>query len=96
MTEKKDSPPPERGPDGDRVELEGVVELRTVAGGSRSERQAPVLVTAEGRGYALFLVGENPLEQPTLGALAGRCIRVAGSWRNGVVRIERDALMVRG
>lgn len=88
--------PSERGIDGDPVRVDGVVELRVVARGSRSERKAPFLVAADGRAYPLFLVGDNPLEQPTLVGLAGRRIGIAGIWRNGVVRVERGGLDIRG
>jgi hypothetical protein len=88
---------PERGADGTTIDLDGVVELRVVAAGSRAERAAPFLVTGEGRAFALFLVGDNAMEQPTLAALAGRRVRITGGvWRNGVVRVERAALATTG
>jgi hypothetical protein len=95
MTDQEPDARSERGADGEPIQVEGLVELRGIARGSRSERRAAFVVTGDGRAYALFLVGENPLEQPTLTGLAGRRIAVAGIWRNGVVRVERSGLEIR-
>jgi hypothetical protein len=71
----------------DEVELTGVVEMRTVNAGSHDERRAPVLVTDDAA-HRLHLVGENAFEQPTLAALEGRRVTVAGTWRAGVLRVR--------
>lgn len=86
------APELERGASGTSVTLEGVVELATVAAGSRSEHRAPLLRDDEGRCYRLLLAGENPFEQPTLRGLVGRRVRLRGSWRNNVVRIDSRTL----
>lgn len=84
--------PTQSAPDGAPVQATGRVAFHPVAEGSRSERQAPVLLGEDGRTYLLHLIGENPFEQPTLRRLAGRRVSVSGNFRAGVVRVEASQL----
>ena len=83
---------PERGVTGAAVDVAGVLGLERVAEGSRSERAAPVVRAADGRGFPVHVVGDNPFEEPTLARLRGRAVAVRGVWANGVVRVQRDDL----
>jgi len=83
-----------RGPSGQPVALSGTVGRATAMLGSHSQHEVPILVDASGRRYRLLLIGENPMEQPTLRGLEGRAISLAGTWRNGVVRIDPADLRV--
>ena len=60
------------------MELLGIVERRRVATGSKSERDAVVLRTAEGS-YHLRRRGGHPLQDENLEALVGMRIRAQGS-----------------
>ena len=90
----RDETPTERGVTGTTIDLTGRIGRRTVLEGSRSEHPAPVLEDDGGRIYRLHLVGDNPFEQPGLSRLDGRRVSVHGVWRNGVVRVEADAVEV--
>ena len=87
-----DEPTFERGNTGERISIRGVVTSAVASTGSHSEHLVPTLVDDDGRHYRLLLVGENPMEQPTLHALQGQPVSVAGTWRNGVVRVEATDL----
>lgn len=59
---------------------EGLVAERVVAPGSKSERRAVVLETADGE-LVLRRRGANPFKDPELDALVGRRIRADGDVR---------------
>jgi hypothetical protein len=59
------------------VEIQGSVERRTVAAGSKSARAAVVLVTTE-RTFVLRIAGGHPFADPRLDALVGMTIRAVG------------------
>ncbi len=84
-------------PDG-RSEIEGVIELRRVLVGTRSEHEAPVLVTRSESGDELVtrvhVLEDPPFEEPTLSRLVGARVRAAGTWRNGVLRVRPEDLVV--
>lgn len=60
------------------VEREGTVERRTVAAGSKSEREAVVLSTPSGE-LVLRRQGGHAFADPELDALVGKRIRAQGS-----------------
>ena len=76
------------------VTLTGVLQRRQILSGSHSERPAIVLVGDDGSAHRLHLLDENPLEQPTLASLEGRRVTVAGTLRNGVLRVSLARLRV--
>lgn len=55
----------------------GKVERKRVSAGSKSEREAVVLVTDETT-WVLRRVGGNPLHDPELDALVGKCVLCEG------------------
>jgi hypothetical protein len=59
------------------IEREGTVERKTVAAGSKSERDAVVLTTPEGQ-LVLRRRGGHPFADPELDALVGKRIRAHG------------------
>jgi hypothetical protein len=69
-------------------EFRGLVSRHTVAEGSKSERDAVVLVT-EGGELTLRRMGGNPFADPELDALVGRRLRFTGTVR-GTTLIVRD------
>jgi hypothetical protein len=61
----------------DRVTCEGRIERKRVAEGSKSERDAIVLVTPS-RELVLRRMGGNPFSDPDLEQLVGKTIRAEG------------------
>ncbi len=78
----------------DQAVVEGRVELRRLDAGSRSEREAPVVVDDSGVAVPVHVLGDNPFELPTLRALLGARVRARGSWRNETLRVEPEAIDV--
>lgn len=70
------------------IELEGRVERRPVAQGSKSARHAMVLVLPDGRIHLLRRVGGNALRDPALDALEGRTLRLRGRLRPGFFLVD--------
>jgi hypothetical protein len=60
------------------MRLEGTVVRKPFAVGSKSEREAVMLVTAEGREYVLRRLGGNPFHDEELEALVGKRIACEG------------------
>lgn len=60
------------------VQREGTVERKPVAAGSKSERDAVVLTTADGQ-LVLRRRGGHPFADPELDALVGKRIRAHGA-----------------
>ena len=83
---------PIRGENGTTIELSGLIETATVAEGSKSEHTGPILTTASGEHYRVYVIGDNPFANDGIQAWIGKTVRVSGTWRNGVVRIEPDAI----
>ncbi len=82
-----------RGANGDLLTTEGVIAFVVLSEGSHAERSGPVLVRSPGEAdVQLYLVGDNPFENKGLRAYDGERVRVAGAWRNGVLRVEPAAL----
>ena len=84
---------PVRGTNGEVFATEGVVAFQLVAGGSHAERVGPVLVRGPGEADVhLYLVGDNPFANEGLRAYDGERVRVAGTWRNGVLRVDPGSI----
>ena len=62
----------------------GLVIRRVVAVGSKSERDAVVLVTDDGE-YVLRRRGANPFVDPELDALVGKTVRCTGELRGSTL-----------
>ena len=82
-----------RGTKGETHTATGRLEFTVVAAGSRSEHAGPVLITAEGQGIRLFLIGDNPFENNHLRPFDGQELTVTGTWKNGVLCAQSDALV---
>jgi hypothetical protein len=67
--------------DDDRVLLEGRVEKRALAQGSKSAHEGMVLVLADGTCHVLRRAGGNAFRDPALEALEGRQVRLRGRIR---------------
>ena len=72
----------------DEVERTGRVETRLVAPGSKSERQAVVLVADDGE-HVLRRVGANPFTDPVLDDLIGRDVWMVGQDHAGTFLVSR-------
>ena len=59
------------------MKIEGTVVRKTVAAGSKSEREAIVLATGK-REYVLRFIGGHAFADPRLAALVGKRIRAEG------------------
>lgn len=81
-----------RGENGTTIELIGLIETATVAEGSKSEHTGPILTTASGEHYRVYVIGDNPFANDGIQAWVGKTVVVSGTWRNGVVRIEPDSI----
>ena len=81
-----------RGTKGETLTATGRLEFTVVAAGSRSEHAGPVLITAEGHGIRLYLLGDNPFENNLLRPFEGQELTVTGTWKNGVLCAKPDAL----
>jgi hypothetical protein len=69
------------------IELAGIVQRRPVASGSKSEREAVVLVTDD----AVLLLrrpGGNPFADPELDALVGKRVRCRGTVHGATLILE--------
>jgi hypothetical protein len=60
------------------MQLRGEVAKRVVARGSKSEREAVVLITADAE-YVLRRTGGNAFADPELDALVGKTLRAEGT-----------------
>ena len=69
--------------------LEGTVVRKPFAVGSKSEREAVVLVTADGREYVLRRLGGNPFHDAELEALVGKRIACEGQLHGYTFIFER-------
>lgn len=58
--------------------LQGRVERRVLAQGTKSEHVGIVLVTADGQAWKLRRIGANPFRDPVLDQLEGLTITVTG------------------
>jgi hypothetical protein len=72
----------------DIVELEGRIEQRPVAQGSKSARRAMVIVLPDGKSHLLRRAGGNALLDPALVALEGQTLRLRGRLRPGFFLVE--------
>ena len=70
-------------------DFRGRVDRRAVAAGSKSEHDAVVLVTDDGRELILRRLGGNPFADPELDALVGKTVRCTGELR-GTTLIASD------
>ena len=61
------------------MELRGTVVRERVGAGTKSERDAILLVTEDGRRLQLRVKGGNPLYDPNLEPFIGRIVRVEGT-----------------
>jgi hypothetical protein len=68
-------------------EFVGTVRRKVVAAGSKSERDAVVLVTASGE-LVLRRLGGNPFADPELDALVGATIRCTGELRGSTLIVS--------
>jgi hypothetical protein len=75
------------------VELTGTVALHRHDLGSKSERDAVVLVTAEGDSTPLRRLGGHPLRDEVLLSLVGRTLSLQGWQRAGFFLIAPDQLL---
>lgn len=60
------------------MDLNGIVSKKTVAAGSKSEREAVVIETSDGE-FLLRRAGGNPFSDPELDALVGQELRCSGT-----------------
>ncbi len=81
------------GKTGESGAAEGVVQIRRLAQGSKSDHETPVIVTDDGL-VRVHVVGDNPFGQNALRDFVGQRVRVNGTWRAGVLRVPRDAIEV--
>ena len=81
-----------------RSEVEGLLAVRRVVAGTRSEHESPVLITQSESGEEVVtrvhVLEDPPFEEPTLAALLGARVRVRGTWRNGVLRVRPEEVVV--
>ena len=68
--------------------FDGVVELRVLYEGSHSEHAGVMLCIDNDTFVHLYAVGDNPFENATFKAMVGERVHVAGTWRNGVLRVD--------
>lgn len=68
-----------------QIQLSGRVEKEIVAAGSKSEREAVVIKTDDGRTYPLRRVGGNSFSDSVLEGLVGKRIECSGSEMTGGV-----------
>ncbi len=80
-----------RGTTGEPASVEGRIERFRIAEGSKSEHAALGVATDDGGFVVVHVVGDTPFAEETLAAAEGRRARANGVWRNGKVRVERDA-----
>jgi hypothetical protein len=71
------------------MKVRGKVVRKPIAQGSKSEREAVVLVTSEGAEYVLRRLGGNPFRDPELDALVGKAIEVEGNLHGYTFIFER-------
>ncbi len=71
------------------VEKIGQVVRRTVAKGSKSERMAVMLVTADGD-FVLRRMGGNPFHDPDLEKMVGKTVRSEGEVAPGYTFLARN------
>ena len=83
-----------RGDSGTGGTLEGVVTFVDVAEGSHQAHMGPHLASSDGGLARVYAFGDNPFENATFRALEGARVRVEGTWRNGVLRVEPSAIVV--
>ncbi len=82
-----------RGANGGLLTTEGVIAFVVLSEGSHAERSGPVLVRGPAEAdLQLYLVGDNPFENKGLRAYDGERVRVVGSWRNGVLRVDPGSI----
>ena len=67
--------------------------FQIVASESKQEHSAPVLHTSEGL-VRLYIKGDNPFENNQLRAFEGQNIQVEGKWKNGILVVKADQLIV--
>jgi hypothetical protein len=79
---------------GERATVIGRVARARVDGGTKSDRLAPGLETAEGDFVVVHVASDTPFVEETLTALEGRRVQTEGVWRNGTLRVERTDLIV--
>ena len=85
----------------EHASFEGTIERRKVLAGTRSEREAPVLVTTGDDGaervVRVHIVGDESFVDAALDAYVGKRVRVGpGEWRNRVLRVEASAIELLG
>lgn len=75
------------------IQLTGTVALHRQDLGSKSERDAVVLVTAAGDSTPLRRIGGHPLRDEVLVSLVGRSLSLEGWQREGYFLIAPDQLL---
>ena len=70
-------------------DLRGRIERRWVAQGSKSEREAVVLIDATGQAHVLRRVGGNPFRDPQLDALLGQSLLLLGEVRDSYFLVHQ-------
>ncbi|MDT9000713.1 hypothetical protein RQP53_15665 [Paucibacter sp. APW11] len=79
--------------EGVAVELSGLVQRQRVDLGSKSEREALVLIDDQGQAHRLRRQGGNPFADPVLQGWEGQRLRLQGEPRDGYFLIHSWELL---